>query len=42
MTDKSIFAGEFLGTAVLLLLGNGVVAGVTLAKSKARTPAGPS
>lgn len=36
MTDKSIFIGEFLGTAILLLLGNGVVAGVVLAKSKAK------
>jgi glycerol uptake facilitator protein len=31
----SPFLGEFLGTAVLLLLGNGVVAGVVLKKSKA-------
>lgn len=36
MSDKSIFIGEFLGTAILLLLGNGVVAGVVLAKSKAK------
>ncbi|GGM71418.1 putative glycerol uptake facilitator protein [Longimycelium tulufanense] len=35
MTDQSIFIGEFLGTALLLLLGNGVVAAVTLTKSKA-------
>jgi glycerol uptake facilitator protein len=28
--------GEFLGTAVLILLGNGVVAGVLLGKSKAK------
>ncbi|WP_342787243.1 MIP/aquaporin family protein [Saccharothrix saharensis] len=34
MTNQSIFIGEFLGTALLLLLGNGVVAGVVLAKSK--------
>ena len=26
--------GEFLGTAILLLLGNGVVAGVVLSKTK--------
>ncbi|KAA2266515.1 aquaporin family protein [Solihabitans fulvus] len=36
MTDKTIFFGEFLGTMLLLLLGNGVVAGVVLAKSKAK------
>ncbi|MCP2258597.1 glycerol uptake facilitator protein [Streptoalloteichus tenebrarius] len=36
MTDKSIFLGEFLGTALLLLLGNGVCAAVTLTKSKAK------
>ncbi|GAA0212057.1 MIP/aquaporin family protein [Saccharothrix mutabilis subsp. mutabilis] len=34
MTNQSIFIGEFLGTALLLLLGNGVVAGVVLARSK--------
>ena len=33
MTD---FLGEFFGTAVLILLGNGVVAGVLLGKSKAQ------
>ena len=33
MTD---FQGEFLGTMVLLLLGDGVVAGVLLARSKAK------
>ncbi len=32
--DKRIF-GEFMGTAVLILLGNGVVANVLLRKSKA-------
>ena len=32
----SPFLGEFLGTAVLVLLGDGVVAGVLLAKSKAK------
>ncbi|HEY1336590.1 MAG TPA: MIP/aquaporin family protein [Bryobacteraceae bacterium] len=32
--DKRIF-GEFMGTAVLILMGNGVVAGVLLRKSKA-------
>ncbi|MDE3104962.1 MAG: aquaporin family protein, partial [Acidobacteriota bacterium] len=31
----SPFMGEFLGTAVLILLGNGVVAGVLLKRSKA-------
>ena len=36
MTDKSIFFGELLGTALLMLLGNGVCAAVTLARSKAR------
>jgi glycerol uptake facilitator protein len=30
------FIGEFVGTAVLILLGNGVVAGVLLGKSKAQ------
>src|SRR5215831_12887691 len=30
----SPFLGEFMGTAVLVLLGNGVVAGVLLKKSK--------
>lgn len=33
MTD---FLGEFFGTAVLILLGNGVVAGVVLGRSKAQ------
>lgn len=32
----NIVIGEFLGTAVLILLGNGVVAGVLLERSKAR------
>jgi glycerol uptake facilitator protein len=32
--DKEIF-GEFMGTLVLILMGNGVVAGVLLRKSKA-------
>lgn len=36
MSNTSIFLGEFIGTALLLLLGNGVVAGVLLAKSKAQ------
>lgn len=31
----SIFTAELVGTAILILLGNGVVAGVLLAKSKA-------
>lgn len=33
--DSAAIAGEFLGTAVLILLGDGVVAGVLLARSKA-------
>src|ERR1700677_4016200 len=33
----SPFLGEFLGTAVLILLGNGVVAGVVLKRSKAES-----
>ncbi|GAA0620352.1 MIP/aquaporin family protein [Kutzneria viridogrisea] len=36
MTDKTIFFGELIGTTLLVLLGNGVCAAVTLAKSKAR------
>ena len=32
---QSLFLGEFCGTATLILLGDGVVAGVLLAKSKA-------
>src|SRR5271154_6521219 len=32
---KSPFLGEFMGTMVLVLLGNGVVAGVVLKRSKA-------
>lgn len=36
VTDVNDFLGEFLGTAVLILLGNGVVAGVLLDRSKAR------
>jgi glycerol uptake facilitator protein len=32
---KSAFLGEFLGTMILILLGNGVVAGVVLKRSKA-------
>ncbi|WP_130796962.1 MIP/aquaporin family protein [Streptomyces otsuchiensis] len=35
MSSSDIFVGEILGTAVLILLGGGVVAGVVLAKSKA-------
>ncbi len=31
----SPFLGEFLGTMILVLLGNGVVAGVVLKRSKA-------
>lgn len=33
--DSASVAGEFVGTAVLILLGDGVVAGVLLARSKA-------
>lgn len=33
--DNKIFFGEFIGTAILLLMGNGVVAAVLLPKSKA-------
>ncbi|MEU0574755.1 MIP/aquaporin family protein [Dermacoccus nishinomiyaensis] len=36
MTNSDIFIGETIGTAVLILLGGGVVAAVTLKKSKAR------
>src|SRR5215470_14777650 len=32
---RSPFFGEFMGTMVLILLGNGVVAGVLLKRSKA-------
>lgn len=32
---RSLFFGEFMGTLVLILLGNGVVAGVLLKRSKA-------
>src|ERR1700742_1935094 len=32
---RSPFLGEFMGTMVLILLGNGVVAGVVLKRSKA-------
>jgi glycerol uptake facilitator protein len=35
VTMTSAFLGEFLGTMILVLLGNGVVAGVLLKKSKA-------
>lgn len=33
--NAAIFAGEFIGTAILLLMGTGVVAAVLLPKSKA-------
>ena len=36
MTTESIILGEIIGTAMLILLGDGVVAGVLLAKSKAQ------
>lgn len=35
MSTSDIFVGEVIGTAVLILLGGGVVAGVVLKKSKA-------
>ncbi|MBB0247393.1 aquaporin family protein, partial [Streptomyces alkaliphilus] len=35
MSSSDIFFGEVIGTAVLILLGGGVVAGVVLKKSKA-------
>ncbi|GAA1083994.1 MIP/aquaporin family protein [Nocardiopsis metallicus] len=35
MQDFSVYLAEFIGTAILILLGGGVVAGVVLAKSKA-------
>jgi glycerol uptake facilitator protein len=35
MTLSEAVVGEFVGTAILILLGNGVVGGVLLAKSKA-------
>ena len=38
---KELF-GEFLGTLILILLGNGVVAGVVLPKTKATTQVGSS
>ena len=34
MTNEAIVVGEILGTAILILLGNGVVANVVLNKSK--------
>lgn len=34
MSDMSIFLGEFIGTMILILLGDGVVANVLLEKSK--------
>ncbi|MCM2390357.1 MIP/aquaporin family protein [Streptomyces albipurpureus] len=36
MTNSDIFIGETIGTAVLILLGGGVVAAITLKNSKAR------
>lgn len=36
MTNSDIFRGEILGTGLLVLLGDGVVAGVLLNKSKAQ------
>ncbi|WP_367126055.1 MIP/aquaporin family protein [Streptomyces phytohabitans] len=35
MSSSDIFIGEFIGTAVLILLGGGVCAGVTFKRSKA-------
>lgn len=34
MQDFSVYLAEFIGTAILILLGGGVVAGVALARSK--------
>lgn len=36
MSSSDIFIGETIGTAVLILLGGGVCAAVTLKASKAR------
>lgn len=36
MSSSDIFIGETIGTAVLILLGGGVCAAVTLKSSKAR------
>lgn len=35
-----VYLAEFVGTAILILLGGGVVAGVSLARSKALNGAG--
>lgn len=40
MSSSDIFIGETIGTAVLILLGGGVCAAVTLKSSKARGAAG--
>jgi glycerol uptake facilitator protein len=34
-SDSAVFVGEFIGTAILLLMGNGVVAAILLPRSKA-------
>ena len=36
------YIAEFIGTMILIILGDGVVAGVLLRNSKARTRAGSS
>ena len=36
MSDASVFLGEYIGTAIMILLGNGVCAAVTLRRSKAK------
>jgi glycerol uptake facilitator protein len=36
MSNTSVFLGEYIGTAILVLLGNGVCAATSLAKSKAK------
>jgi glycerol uptake facilitator protein len=36
MSNWSVFIGEYIGTTLMLLLGNGVCAAVTLDKSKAK------
>ena len=35
MSNIALYSAEFLGTLILILLGNGVVANVSLKKSKA-------
>lgn len=42
MSSSDIFIGETIGTAVLILLGGGVVAAVVLKRSKARNAGWPA